>query len=39
MNTRHIENASARETTSRRDFLKVGAVLTLAIYLPGCSPR
>ena len=38
MSTKHIENASAREATSRRDFLKVGAVLTLAIYLPGCSP-
>jgi isoquinoline 1-oxidoreductase beta subunit len=38
MNTKHIENASARDTTSRRDFLKVGAALTLAIYLPGCSP-
>ncbi len=32
MNNQHIVNAS------RRDFLKVGAALTLAIYLPGCSP-
>ncbi len=38
MTTNYIVNASVPEATSRRDFLKVGAALTLAIYLPGCSP-
>jgi isoquinoline 1-oxidoreductase subunit beta len=38
MNTRYIVKTSVPEATSRRDFLKVGAALTLAIYLPGCSP-
>ncbi len=42
MSISSIVNASmapgASEPTSRRDFLKVGAALTLAIYLPGCSP-
>ncbi len=41
MSASSIVNASvasgASGPTNRRDFLKVGAALTLAIYLPGCS--
>ncbi len=38
MNTKHIVNTSLTDSLGRRDFLKVGAALTLAIYLPGCTP-